>query len=89
MINKNILDYYIDRKRRNYPTPEESEKLDLLSDMFKYSNWIDKVDKNVYLNIMHFLEVPEKDIEKYYQDYLEIKESFSKNYIIVPPDNIK
>ena len=83
MISKNVLDYYIDRKRRNYPTDEEIEKLNVLSEIFNYSNWIDRVGKDVYLNIMHFLEIPEDDIEKNYQEYIKMKESFPKEPITV------
>ncbi len=86
MIDKMILDYYVDRKRRNYPTEEDSKKLDLLDDLFQYSDWIDKVGKEKYESIMHFLGVPQDDIIKYYKEFCEMKESFSDQYVNIYPE---
>ncbi len=86
MLEKRILDYYIDKKRRNYPTAHEVKKLDFLSDLFQYSDWIDKVGKEKYDDIMNFLDIPINDAENHYQEYIKMKESFSSRYINIYPD---
>lgn len=88
MINKRVLDFYIDRKRRNYPSNDDLKIIEILENLFQYSNWIDKVGKEKYENIMKFLGIPETDIKKYYNDYCEMKKSFSKQYVNIYPEII-
>ena len=89
MIDKRILDYYINRKRRNYPSIDDLQKLNVLENLFKYSNWIDIVGKEKYQSIMNFLNVPNSDIIKYYNDYVKMKESFLNEYINIYPEDTK
>lgn len=86
MINKRILNYYIDRKKRNYPTEEDLKKINWIENLFQYSNWIDKVGKNKYQDIMNFLGFPENDTVKYYNEYYEMKKSLSQVYTNIYPE---
>ena len=85
MIDKKIMDFYIDRKRRFAKTQEEFVKIDAISELVKYSDWIDSISKETYINIMQFLGFNDKEINDMYNDYMQMKSSFLDKYTNIYP----
>ena len=88
MTDIKIIELYLDRKRRFAQTEEELNKVKAIKNLIKYSDWLDHISKEAYVNAMTFIGLKEKQINEYYDNYMQKKASFLDTYTNIFPEDL-